>query len=98
MLVLNLKEGDYILIGDEIQVYFEHKTGRDNLELTIDAPKEITVLRGKLYEKALEEKAASGDEAAKALVKKLKKERTDRARKPYTTRPRTGSAGKKGGC
>ena len=52
MLVLNIKEGDYVLIGDNIQVYFEHKVGRDTLDLAINEPKEMLILRKKLHEKA----------------------------------------------
>ena len=50
MLVLTLKEGDYVLIGDDIKVYFEHKISRGSLDLAIEAPEGVPVLRGKLYE------------------------------------------------
>ena len=52
MLVLDLKEGDYVLIGDEIEVYFEHKIGRDTIDIAIEAPKDMLILRKKLHEKS----------------------------------------------
>ena len=78
MLVLNLHEGDYIMIGDDIRVYFNHKVSRDSLDIAIDAPKDISILRGKLYEKNMAEMGAKGDEKARALSHKLKKERVKR--------------------
>ena len=53
MLVLTLKEGDYLLIGDDIKVYFEHKISRNTLDVAIIAPKNILILRGKIRERAL---------------------------------------------
>lgn len=52
MLVMSLKEGDYVLIGDNIKVYFEHKVSRDVLDIAISAPKDVLILRGKIHEKA----------------------------------------------
>ena len=52
MLVLTLTEGDYIEIGGDIRVYFDCKLNEDTLLVSIDAPQEDTVLRGKLYEAA----------------------------------------------
>ena len=48
MLVMSLKEGDYVLIGNNIKVYFEHKLGRDTIDIAIAAPKEKLILRSKL--------------------------------------------------
>jgi len=75
MLTLTLREGDYLLLGDDICVHFDHKVGYGTVALTIEAPKDVPVLRGKLYEKNLEERAAAGDEEARKLAAKLKKER-----------------------
>ena len=61
MLVLNLKEGDYVMLGDNIKVYFEHKFSRDSLDLLIDAPKDVLIMRDKLYEKSIAGKAVSTD-------------------------------------
>ena len=55
MLLLNLSEGDYIIIGDNIKVHFDHKVNQDTMDLAVEAPREISVLRGKLYEEAKRE-------------------------------------------
>ena len=54
MLNLNLKEGEYLTIGDDIVVQtfpFGSQT-----QVLIDAPRELTVLRGKLRERSGEKK------------------------------------------
>ena len=48
MLVLGRKPGEYIMIGDNIMVKVL-KT-EDGLRLAIDAPKEISIIRGEIYE------------------------------------------------
>lgn len=51
MLMLGRNPGEYIAIGDDIVI----KGGVDgSLKLAIDAPKELPVLRGKVYEKTHE--------------------------------------------
>ena len=81
MLIVTLREGDYIMIGDNIKVQYDHMNGKDHLALAIDAPKDLSILRGKVYEEALEKKAESGDLEAQALSKKLKKEYAAHRRK-----------------
>jgi len=81
MLIVTLREGDYIMIGDNIKVQYDHMNGKDHLALAIDAPKDLSILRGKVYEEALEKKAETGDLEAQALSKKLKKEYAARRRK-----------------
>ena len=50
MLIVSLASGEYVKIGDNIKVHFDHKVNRDTLDIAIEAPREIKVLRGKLYE------------------------------------------------
>lgn len=50
MLTLRLKPGEYLVIGDEITVQvFEKK--RSYLEVAVEAPRNMPVLRGEVYEK-----------------------------------------------
>jgi len=42
------------MIGDNIKVHFDHKINKDTLDIAIEAPREISVLRSKLYEESLE--------------------------------------------
>jgi len=81
MLVITLHEGDYVMIGDNIKVHFDHTRGKDILSLGIEAPKDIEILRGKVYEKGIAKLAAEGDEEARELSKKLKREYNSRKRR-----------------
>ncbi|TYP75740.1 carbon storage regulator [Paenibacillus methanolicus] len=49
MLVVGRKPGEYIMIGDNIKVQVV-KSKDGDLRLAIDAPKEIPILRGEVYE------------------------------------------------
>lgn len=57
MLQLSINEGEYIIIGDDIKVHFDHKVNNHKVDIAVEAPKETTVLRGKLLEKKKERKA-----------------------------------------
>lgn len=49
MLTLRLKPGEYLVIGKDIAVQvFEKK--KNYLEVAVEAPREVPVLRGKVYE------------------------------------------------
>lgn len=49
MLTLRLKPGEYLVIGEDIAVQvFEKK--RNYLEVAVEAPREVPVLRGEIYE------------------------------------------------
>jgi len=88
MLLVTLSEGDYIMIGENIKVHFDHKAGRDTLALGIEAPKEVSILRGKLYEEGIAKMADEGDVEAQKLSRKLKKEYEDRRKKSYIRKAR----------
>ena len=60
MLSLGAKLGEYIVIGDNIKVYVIKQDG--NLRLAIDAPKDVRILRGDVYEKMIAEKQNVKDE------------------------------------
>ena len=80
MLVVSLNEGDYVMIGDNIKIHYDSKRGADQLAIGIEAPREVSVLRGKLYEEGIAKLAEQGDEEAIVLSKKLKKEYKERRR------------------
>ena len=52
MLVLGRKPGQYIMIGGDIMVKVVRSTEGD-LRLAVDAPKDVNVIRGELYEEKL---------------------------------------------
>ncbi len=52
MLVLGRKPGEYIVIGDNIKVKVV-KGENNNLRLAIDAPRDVKVIRGEVWEENL---------------------------------------------
>ena len=50
MLCITMRKGDYFKIGDDITVRFDHLTNA-RVHLSIDAPKEVPILRGKVLER-----------------------------------------------
>lgn len=55
MLSLQLKDGEYLTIGEDIVIQvFTNST----IKLAIQAPKELTVLRGEVLERSGEERPA----------------------------------------
>ena len=74
MLVLTRKAGESIVIGSEIRVTILELQGRQ-VRLGIEAPSEISIHRGEVYERIREEneRAAEGDQRElKALSQALK--------------------------
>lgn len=71
MLVISRKQGESILIGDDIEIKVS-KIEDGNVKLAISAPKEMTILRNEVLEKVKEEnKQAIGNDID--LLKLLKK-------------------------
>lgn len=54
MLVLGRKPGEYIVIGDNIKVQVV-KSENGQLRLAIDAPKEMKIVRGEVWEQQQKE-------------------------------------------
>ena len=52
MLSLNVKEGDYLLIGDNIRIHVQKGIG-NNMKIGIEAPRAVPIVRGKVYERNL---------------------------------------------
>jgi carbon storage regulator len=50
MLVLGRKPGEYVMIGDKIKVTVI-KSDYGNLRLAIEAPKNVEIIRGEVWEK-----------------------------------------------
>lgn len=49
MLSLRLKSGEYLTIGEDITVQVFQDRG-NSIEVAIDAPRDLPILRGKLFE------------------------------------------------
>lgn len=50
MLSLQLKTGDYMTIGEEVVVQLDHISG-DRCKLMVQAPRDMTILRGEVLER-----------------------------------------------
>ena len=55
MLSLQLKTGDYMTIGGDMVVQLDHISG-DRCKLMIEAPRDMTILRGEVLERNGEER------------------------------------------
>lgn len=55
MLVLGRKPGEYVMIGDGIMVKVV-RSDQGDLRLAIEAPKQLKILRGEVYEKQQQSK------------------------------------------
>ena len=66
MLVLTRKLGESVVIGDKIRVTIVDIHGKQ-IRLGIDAPPEISVHRGEIYEKIAEENRRAATAEARAL-------------------------------
>lgn len=48
MLTVTIKEGEPLFIGDDIVIYFEPAPSKRQAKISVDAPKDVEVLREKL--------------------------------------------------
>lgn len=71
MLVITRKQGESILIGDDIEIKVS-KIEDGSVKLAISAPREMTILRNEVLEKVKEEnkQAIGGDIDLLKLLKK----------------------------
>jgi sRNA-binding carbon storage regulator CsrA len=75
MLSLTIKDGDYLMIGDDIKITFQ-----GNKSIGVDAPKSMKIMRGTLFEQGVAYKASMGDEAAIELNKQITANNEDQER------------------
>ena len=81
MLLITLREGDYFLVNNNVKIKYERAEGKDSVYLAIDAPKEVPITRGKVYESELAKLAAAGDPEAQIKSEQLLAEYEERKRK-----------------
>lgn len=71
MLVITRKEGESLLIGDDIEITVS-KASDGSVKLAIDAPKEMTILRKELYS-AIKEENLVASKVNLDLLKNIKR-------------------------
>jgi sRNA-binding carbon storage regulator CsrA len=81
MLYITLREGDYFVIGDNVRVSFERTEGRDVISVGVDAPREVQVQRGQVYERKIAQLAEAGDIQAQQTHRMLVDDYEQRVRK-----------------
>jgi len=55
MLVLGRRPGEYVVIGDNIKVKVV-RSDKGDLRLAIEAPRDISIVRGEMYEEEIRNK------------------------------------------
>ena len=71
MLVITRKEGESLLIGDDIEITIS-KANDGSVKIAIDAPREMTILRKELY-CAIEKENLEASNPNLDLLKNIKK-------------------------
>ncbi|MDR3560121.1 MAG: carbon storage regulator CsrA [Negativicutes bacterium] len=71
MLVLSRKAGEKIFIGDKIVLTIIETRG-DNIRVAIDAPKDIKIYRGEIYEAIAAENKEAATPAKTSVFDSLK--------------------------
>jgi hypothetical protein len=59
-------------------VHYDHNTGQATLALGIEAPRDIQILRGTVYEEDVAKRAAEGDREAMKLLEQIRAENLER--------------------
>ena len=76
MLSLRRKKGEAVVIGDNIVITVAD-IGQGSVQLVIDAPQEIKILRSELVEAATVNREAAGSARGMDLLKKILKSNKD---------------------
>jgi len=80
MLRFSLREGDYFMVGGNIRVTFTRINEFGQASVSVEAPREVPVLRGAVYEDQVAQQAAEGDTEAQVLYLELAAQRNARKR------------------
>lgn len=70
MLCITLLPGDYFTVGDEVVVQFDRLSG-ERIHLTVNAPREVPVLRGEVLERQGGQRPACVKALSPRYVKQL---------------------------
>ena len=76
MLYITLNKGDYVMVGDNIRVYYEKPNGDNGFMIGIEAPKDVSILRSDLYKRMLAEE--SGEVTAHIATQTIEEDYLER--------------------
>lgn len=89
MLVLSRKEGESLMIGDQISITILSIEAGGQVNIGVSAPKEVLILRSELQKAAAENQQAA-DTAAAPLVAQLESALSERSSaQPHPSLPST---------
>ena len=78
MLQLTLEQGESVMVGENIKIYYDRLKSNKQLVLVFDAPKEVKIVRENLILDQLAAKAEAGDTKAQQRLDKLARDKADR--------------------
>jgi sRNA-binding carbon storage regulator CsrA len=71
MLNVQLYTGEFLTIGENVRVHFKKSNMRDSITLSVEAPRDVLVLRPKHIQCDLESLAQQGDREAQATLNRI---------------------------
>ena len=80
MLQVTVDQGEYILIGDNIKIYYDRLNSNRQLVLSFDAPREVKVMRQKLHEEKLFEQFGQDSPEGIQLAREIQERKAERER------------------
>jgi|GEM_PF-591003 len=80
MLRVTVEQGEYVLIGDNIRIYYDRLNSNKQLVLSFDAPREVEITRQRIYEERIAEQLGDTPEGRRLTAElQAKKEARERA-------------------
>ena len=80
MLQLALKQGEYVMIGDNVKVCYDRLGIHKQIFLSFDAPKDVKILRQRVHEEILLKEAGADTPEGQIVAAQLEAMKEDRER------------------
>jgi sRNA-binding carbon storage regulator CsrA len=98
MLFLTMGTKDYVMLNGSIKTTVERVSGKGRVAVSVEAPRDVPILRGAVYEGDLAAQGALGQDPARAAAKPdALAAKPDTAQKPRRPWAGPGFCGKGGG-
>ena len=80
MLQITMAPGEYVMIGDSIKIYYDRLNSNKQLILSFEAPREIEIMRQRLYEEKLAREIDMNSPEGQQLARELQEAKEERER------------------
>lgn len=80
MLQLALKQGEYVMVGDNVRICYDRQGIHKQIYLSFDAPKDVRIMRQKIHEEVLVQQAGEDTLEGQILAARFDAQREDRER------------------